>query len=74
MSDTHHRSCQEVARELSDELDGECTWWRRLHIRLHLWLCPPCKRGRDALARTVDLLGSLPDQPCIDIDGEEPDP
>jgi len=63
--------CDEVARNLSDALDGEVSTWRRLQIRLHLLLCPPCRTARSALAWTVELLGGLPDEPEAGFGSEE---
>ena len=62
--------CEEVARNLSDALDGEVSSWRRLQIRVHQ-ICPPCRQVQRALARTVELLGGLPDVPDPDLLGDE---
>lgn len=62
-------SCDEVARELSDALDGELSLWRRLQIRMHLAMCKVCRRVSASLGRTVDTLHSLRDEPPR-VDGE----
>ena len=64
-------NCDDVARSLSDDLDGEVSFWKRLGIRLHLLMCPPCQKGRAALRRTVNLLGGLPEQPLTDIEPDD---
>ena len=69
---TSMRSCDQIAEELSDALDGALPLWRRLQIRLHLALCPPCARMRRSLERTVDLLHALRDDPGTGSGGPKP--
>jgi predicted anti-sigma-YlaC factor YlaD len=63
-------SCDEVARELSDALDGELSLWRRFQIRLHLAMCKVCRQVAASLERTVETLHALRDEPP-QIDGEQ---
>jgi predicted anti-sigma-YlaC factor YlaD len=52
-------SCRAVRERLSDDLDGEVTGWRRAAMRLHLRLCPACRRVAGSLADTVAALREL---------------
>lgn len=56
-------SCDQVARELSDALDGEVSLWRQLQIRMHLAMCQVCREVASSLERTVDVLHDLRDEP-----------
>lgn len=47
--------CRDATGLLTDFLDGNIPWPRRLGLRLHLGLCPPCRR----------LLASLADMPPL---------
>lgn len=49
-------SCAQIKEELSDCIDGELPWTRRLAVKMHLWLCEGCRREHEELARTVGLL------------------
>ena len=48
-------SCRDATGLLTDFLDGRIPWPHRLGLRLHLGLCPPCRR----------LLASLADMPPL---------
>ncbi len=37
-------TCKEVAAAVASDQLAEAGWWRRLRLRLHLILCPPCER------------------------------
>jgi predicted anti-sigma-YlaC factor YlaD len=63
--------CDQVARELSDAIDGEAPRARRLLIRLHLLVCGKCRRMETALRRTRELLGRLADEPAR-LEPDEP--
>jgi predicted anti-sigma-YlaC factor YlaD len=56
-------SCDEVARELSDALDGELSLWRMTQVRLHLAMCKMCREVKASLERTVHVLHTLRDEP-----------
>jgi predicted anti-sigma-YlaC factor YlaD len=40
-------SCQHYAELASQSLDVSLTFWQQVRLRIHLRLCPPCKRFRD---------------------------
>ena len=65
-------SCDQVARELSDAIDGETPLWTRMQMRLHLAMCRTCRRVAGSLEHTVDVLHSLRDVPP-DRRGDEHD-
>ena len=48
-------SCQEVTEFLADFLDGELPLRQRLVFRLHLLMCPDCRRYLDSYAATIRL-------------------
>lgn len=48
-----------MAGSLSDGLDGALPAVRWVGLRMHLALCPSCRRVFATLRQTVDLLGSL---------------
>ena len=37
-------SCKDVSRLVSDSLDKDLPWYRRLFLRLHLFICGACAR------------------------------
>jgi hypothetical protein len=46
---------------MSDLADGELRGWRRAMVRLHLLVCPPCRRVHRSFKQTLDLLHGLDD-------------
>ncbi|MBV0914028.1 zf-HC2 domain-containing protein [Rhodobacteraceae bacterium ASV31] len=48
-------SCKEVAERASKLIDGECSPWEALRIRLHLAMCDGCS-GFVTQLRTLDKL------------------
>ena len=57
-----NNQCRTARLHLSDHLDGETMpFWRRLFMRLHLTICPPCRRVRRSLLATRDSLLALRD-------------
>lgn len=59
---------------MSDAVDGALPWWRRIVLRIHLFLCPPCRRSDARLHEAVDALASLRDVPPAFDDADEPGP
>ncbi|HEX7478284.1 MAG TPA: zf-HC2 domain-containing protein [Polyangiales bacterium] len=51
--------CEQVSRELSDAVDGSLPLHKRLLLRLHLALCPPCRAMEHSLRFTRDVLRKL---------------
>lgn len=37
-------NCREHSRLMSEGMDHPLTFWDRLSIRIHQWICPPCNR------------------------------
>jgi hypothetical protein len=61
-------TCSQHRRVLSDELDGELRGPRRWALRLHLLICPRCRRVDASLRQTVSVLHAMgPEQ-----DGDKP--
>ena len=48
-------TCRDVADFLMSYIDGELPFGQRLSFRLHLVLCPPCRRYMTQYRRTVAL-------------------
>ena len=49
-------SCQRVAAEATEHLEGTLPLGRRLAFRLHLWICAACAAFVAQLAATRELL------------------
>ena len=39
-------NCQEHSRLTSESMDRSLSFWDRLSVRIHRWICPPCKQLR----------------------------
>jgi len=48
--------CEQARDALHDAVDGELSWLDRLRLRLHLFLCPPCRHEGASLRRAIALL------------------
>jgi predicted anti-sigma-YlaC factor YlaD len=69
--------CRPVREHLSDWLDGEpLPLSVRLTVRLHLSICPPCRRVHRSLVATQDALRALRDADPSELDatGSAPPP
>lgn len=54
--------CRAARSHFSDHLDGEpLSLGARLLVRMHLTICPPCRRYHRSLAATRDALRDLRD-------------
>lgn len=64
------KPCLIARSHLSDHLDGEpIPFLARAVLRLHLVVCPPCKRAHESLLATRDALRALRDvEPEIDAE------
>jgi hypothetical protein len=61
--------CRGPRTGFSDHLDGEkLPFWESFKVRLHLLVCPPCRRVRRSLDATRGALSALRD---ADIASEE---
>jgi predicted anti-sigma-YlaC factor YlaD len=61
-------NCREVTQFLSDYLDGELPLRQRLTFKLHLLLCPDCRRYLQSFATTIKLTRSLGKRAASDSD------
>lgn len=49
-------SCREMAELVTDYLEGDLPWYRRIAARWHLLLCSACTHYFDQMRRTIGLL------------------
>lgn len=61
-------TCSHVRARLSEALDGEIQGPYAKYIWFHTRVCPPCKKVRLSLERTLKLLGQL--REFEDVEGE----
>ena len=61
-------SCKEAMRLVSDDLDRELPFWRRLGLRLHVVMCRGCSRyTRQITALNRVISGHYSDEPPTDV-------
>lgn len=58
--------CKHVRAHLSDAHDDRVEGAYGYYVWLHSRVCPPCKRTRRAMERTIGLLHAMRDQPPDD--------
>lgn len=46
--------CRNMAELSTEYLEGELSWWQRLHYYMHLWVCPPCQNYREQVRMTAE--------------------
>lgn len=51
-------SCRELAESASAYLDGELPAWRRLMVRLHVWMCAHCRRYVEQVRAVKEMLAA----------------
>ena len=56
-------SCREMAELVTDYLEGDLPWHRRIAARAHLFLCLACAHYFDQMRRTINLLRKAPAVP-----------
>ena len=63
-------SCKDVSRLVSESLDRDLTWYRRIMLRLHIFICGACARYEKQLhfiranvSRKVSQENKLSDEP-----------
>ena len=54
-------SCQEVAEQASQYLDGQLTPGQRIKMRIHLMMCHQCRKFMGQFDVTVDTIKKLGD-------------
>ena len=52
-------TCRPVRSALSESLDGELPATKRWLVRLHLFICPRCRRVDASLRQTVSALRGM---------------
>jgi anti-sigma factor RsiW len=63
-------SCRDMAELVTDYLEGELPFYRRLSARLHLLLCSACAHYFDQMRRTIGLLRKAP-APALPVEQED---
>ncbi len=53
-------SCQELTELVTDYLEDEMSFGDRVRFKMHVAMCPPCKRYLNQMKVTVETLGSVP--------------
>jgi len=48
--------CKDVSTETSNYIDGELPFLRRLFMRLHLLICPNCRRYVEQVKHTIETV------------------
>ncbi len=52
--------CKRATSLLTEAEEGKLEGATKVAFDLHLAICPPCRRYRAQLEKTVDMLGKLP--------------
>ena len=52
-------NCQLARRSMSAVRDGQLDRWTTFWVKLHLFVCPPCRRTVKSFDRTLDALRSM---------------
>lgn len=53
-------TCRDMAERVTDYLEGALSLSSRLGARMHLALCPSCRRYFDQMRKTIRLLADAP--------------
>lgn len=53
-------SCQQTAEMASRYADGELSVSEWGRVRMHLWMCPPCRAYANQIAMTRSVLEAMP--------------
>ena len=64
-------SCKDVAEFLMDYLDGTLPLAQRMSFKLHVSLCPDCRRYIDSYKKTVEISKIAHDTPELPTPPEE---
>lgn len=60
-------TCRDVIPLLTDYEEGTLSWYQRLRLRLHLWVCPECKLIYEDLKRIPPLVEDLTQAPTPEL-------
>jgi predicted anti-sigma-YlaC factor YlaD len=56
-------TCQQVAKSVTDFLEGSLSWKDSIRYRIHLWLCLGCRNFLRQMKYTVKTLQQFPRNP-----------
>jgi len=56
-------TCQELTELVTDYLEGNLSFADRLQFKMHLGMCPHCRRFVQGQKLLIDLTGQLPPEP-----------
>ncbi len=59
-------TCRDMAERVTDYLEGALSASSRLGTRMHLFICPSCRRYFDQMRKTIRLLADAPPAPPPD--------
>lgn len=48
-------SCKQVTRLLSEQQERKLTFSETMQLRMHLWICKPCKRFKQQIQQLTGL-------------------
>ncbi len=54
-------ACKHIAEQIGDAHDGQLSMFRRAWLKLHLWICSPCRSVDCSMKNTFDALRGLRD-------------
>ncbi|MBI2608356.1 MAG: zf-HC2 domain-containing protein [Deltaproteobacteria bacterium] len=53
-------TCKQMIYRLSDYMEKELPFHKRLIFRLHLWMCHNCRKYLKQFKKSVELTGKIP--------------
>jgi anti-sigma factor RsiW len=56
-------SCKDITELITDYVEGVMPFTDRMSFRMHIAMCPPCKRYVEQMKLTVETTGQLPSEP-----------
>ncbi|MBK8170993.1 MAG: zf-HC2 domain-containing protein [Sandaracinaceae bacterium] len=66
-------ACKHIHERLNEAHDGELSPLRRMLLRLHLWICSPCRNADCSMKATFKALRGLRDCPPFKADVTSPE-
>ena len=55
-------TCQQLTELVTEYLEGDMPFWRRVQFQMHLGMCRHCRAYIQQLKETVRTLGKLPQE------------
>ncbi len=65
-------TCREFEDFLGDYLEGRLAWGARWRFRLHMWMCPECRRYLRSFRRSLELGRRVFAEPDESVPSEVP--